>query len=185
MKACLTLTAVLSTSKILMAVVCGLLLAGPAQACSIFDAEYVPDAADHGKQNDYYDYKITAESEAVGTLFELQVIDPKTQALETRLTMPYRDSKPGEAPTLLIAKDVSVDVQLLNQKFNDVPARADAEAPAYILMHEAYAHFMNLSAADINAQYMSAKRVIPGAKVAGRLELIPDVWVLARCRTTP
>lgn len=181
MRACWTPTAVSSTSRLLLAAfLCILALPRAATACPFAAAVYIPDPGDSRPKADYYRYTLTAPDEGI---LVLNILDPSTDQTETKLRMPYHaGATEGAGLVLDVSKKESLSLQFLNKDFIEVlPAGEDDEAPAYVLLHESYAKFLDLPEEDLDVRYMTAKRVRPGARVEDRLELIPDTWVLDTC----
>lgn len=149
-----------------------------AMACTFQDAQYVPDRGDPRPQKNYYRYTLTG---APHNVLVLNVLDPVQLQAETRMNLYYRPHE-DIAPQIAISRKVDIEIQLFDKRLLDVhPYSGEDEAPATIVLHGAMSKFQNLPEEDIDAEYLSPRRVVPGAAVDGRLELIPDTWVFDKC----
>lgn len=150
----------------------------PAFACAFQAARYVPDPGDKRPQKNHYSYAITVQP---GNVLTLNVIEPWTQEVESRLRMQYRPQE-SPAPLLSISRKEALPIQFFDKSFIEVhPSGMAAEAPAYMILHDSYARFLNLPVEDMDVEYLTAQKVVPGARVDDKLELIPDTWVLDGC----
>ncbi len=165
------------------AVLCGLIFSHPVHAdtgCAFTDAEYVPDPKDFRLKSNYYYYRISVTPDL---RFVLSLVDPRTKQVDTMLRMKYIvDRMQIRPPCVALTRTESIEVEFFNKDFAQVPVYDGAEsAPASMILRDSYSKFMNLDEEGLNIQYLTPKKVIPGAPVDSHLELVPDVWVFNRC----
>jgi hypothetical protein len=173
-------------------VFCSLIFLHAAQAatgCSFRNAEYIPDPKDARSKRDYYYYTITVEpnykpntNDPLKAFLVLNITDPQSHKTETKLRMGYTLDR--DMSELQLAQGLKIDVRFYNKDFIELhPASGTDDAPYLVVMPDSYDQFLNLPVEQgLNIEYLSDKKIMPGAAVEDHLELIPDTWVFSKCK---